>query len=175
MKSVRFIPLAVLSMALGACDQEPLKSKSPAEPPPLTQGVQAFVQVDNDQAQPGDRINVYVRVQMGTESQAKLGSYTGRLRFDPAAVAWVSDQPINDGLRVTNPKGADGGDVRFAGASATGFNDLALYHGVFEVRKAGYMTDLRAEMEELSSAATLGDLKPQLKLMPQIFLRAQAQ
>ncbi len=175
MSSVRTITLAVLAATLAACDQEPLKSKAPGEPPPPTQGVQAFVQVDNDQAQPGERVNVYVRVQMGTENQSKLGSYTGRLRFNPDALTWVSDEPINDGLRVTNPKGAGEGDVRFAGASAGGFSDLALYHGVYTVKKAGYANDLRADMEELSAAASLGNLKPQLQVMPQIFLRTQGQ
>ena len=174
MKTVRSFTVAVLALGLAACDQEPLKSKSPGEPPPLTLGAQAFVQVDNDLAKPGERVSVYVRVQLGTENQAKVGSYTGRLKFNPEALTWISDQPINDGLRVTNPKGAETGDVRFAGASAGGFTDLALYHGVFEVRKAGYMDQLRTEMEELSAATSLGDLKPQLKLMPQIFLRTQA-
>lgn len=163
-----------LAAALGACKDDPVPARSAAEPPPPTQGVQAFVQVDNDNAQPGDRVQVYVRMQVGTESQSKIGSYTGRLRFDPEVLTWVQDNQINDGLRVTNPSGAGEGDIRFAGASAAGFNDPALYQGEFEVRKAGYTNGLKLEMEELSAAATLGNLKPQLQVVPQTFLRVAA-
>ncbi|MBI4502690.1 MAG: hypothetical protein HY700_16210 [Gemmatimonadetes bacterium] len=172
MKSVHtFLLLAAGLAASTACNDDALKSKTPGEPPPLTQGVQAFVQVDNDQAQPGERINVYVRVQTGTESQAKVGSYTGRLKFDPELLSWVSDAQIDDGLRVVNPNGSANGEIRFAGASAAGFNDLQLYHGVFEVKKAGYTSQLGLQMEELSAAVSLGDLKPQLQVTPQVFLR----
>ena len=112
---------------------------------------------------------------MGTENQAKVGSYTGRLKFDPAALAWVSDQQIEDGLRVTNPKGAEAGEIRFAGAAPSGFNDLALYRGTFEVKKTGYVSNLVIQMDELSAAKTLGDMKAQLQIAPQVFLRAGAQ
>jgi hypothetical protein len=171
MKSVRSFLLVFPVLALAACDQEPVKST--ALPPPLTQGVQAFVQVDNDHANPGDRVNVYVQVQLGTETQSKIGSYTGRLTFDPEALTWVEDAQINDGLRVTNPNGAKSGEIRFAGAAASGFTNLALYRGTFEVKKAGYMSQLQLKMEELSAAKTLGNLRPQLQVTPQIFLRAQ--
>ena len=167
--------LATLLLATVACNDDALKSKVPAEPQPPAQGAQAFVQVDNDKAQPGDRVSVLVRVQLGTENQAKVGSYMGRLKFDPAALAWVSDQQIDDGLRVTNPNGAATGEIRFTGASATGFNDLSLYRGTFEVKKSGYVAGLAIQMEEMSAARTLGDMKPQLRVTPQVFLRAGAQ
>ena len=171
MKSVQMVLLGASLIALAACNDDTLKSKTPPEPPAPTQGVQAFVQVDNDHAQPGDRVNVYVRAQTGTESQARIGSYTGRLKFDPALISWVSDEQINDGLRVVNPKGAPDGEIRFAGAAAAGFSDLSLYHGVFEVKKAGYMAQLALQMDELSAAGTLGNLKPALRIAPQVFLR----
>lgn len=171
MKSVQMVLLTASLLALGACNDDALKSKLPPEPPAPTQGVQAFVQVDNDHAQPGDRVNVYVRAQTGTEAQTKIGSYTGRLKFDPAQLGWVSDQQINDGLRVVNPKGAPDGEIRFAGAAAAGFSDLSLYHGVFEVKKSGYMAQLALQMDELSAAGTLGNLKPTLRIAPQVFLR----
>jgi hypothetical protein len=167
--------LATLLLATIACNDDALKSKIPAEPQPPAQGAQAFVQVDNDKAQPGDRISVFVRVQLGTENQAKVGSYTGRLKFDPSALAWVNDQQIDDGLRVTNPNGASTGEIRFAGASAAGFNDLSLYRGTFEVKKTGYVGNLAIQMDELSAAKTLGDMKPELRVTPQVFLRAGAQ
>ncbi len=174
MKSVRVLMMIAIAGALTACkDDSPLKNIA-AEPPPPAQGIQAFVQVDNSNAQPGDHVQVYVRAQVGTESQAKIGSYTGRLHFDPATLVWVKDVEINDGLRVTNPGGASSGEIRFAGAAASGFNDLSLYHGEFEVKKTGYLSVLKTQIEELSAAHTLGNLQPQLRMVPQVFLRTAA-
>ena len=175
MRSVQMLTLTAALLVAVACNDDPLKSKTPGEPPAPAQGAQAFVQVDNVDAQPGERINVYVRVQLGTETQAKVGSYTGKLTFNAEALSWVSDQQINDGLRVINPAGSERGEIRFAGASANGFNDLGLYHGVFEVKKRDYMNQLAVQMDELSAAVTLRDLKPQLQVTPQIFLRADGQ
>lgn len=171
MRANRLLPFVAATL-IAACQDEPLISNTPDAPPAPTHGVQAFVQVDNDHAQPGERVHVYVRVQFGTETPARLGSYTGRLRFDPEALGWQSDVDINDNaLRVINPNGAAAGDVRFAGASAAGINDHTLYQGVFEVKKAGYMEGLRLEMEELSAAGALTNLKPDLRVAPQVFLR----
>lgn len=175
MRSVHVLSLAGLSLALLACNDDPLKSGLPETPPPLARGAQAFVQVDNAEAQAGDQVHVFVRVQLGTESSAKLGSYTGRLIFDPGILAFQSDIKINDGLRVTNPNGAASGEVRFAGASAAGFADLTLYEGVFEVKQTGYMDALKVQMEELSAAVTLTNLHQNLEVPEQVFFRKTGQ
>ncbi len=175
MRSVHVLSLAGLLFAVFACNDDPLKSGLPEAPPPPVQGVQAFVQVDNTQAQPGDQIHVFVRVQFGTETSAKLGSYTGRLNFDPQVLGYKGEAKINDGLRVTNPNGAAQGEVRFAGASAAGFADLTLYECIFEVKKAGYLDALRLNMEELSAAMTLADLHKNLEQPPQVFFRKSGQ
>lgn len=159
-------------LAVSACDDDPLASGTPEAPPPPATGVQAFVQVDDPQARPGDVVRVFVRVQFGTDTDARLGSYTGRLRFDAEAIGWTEDVAIDDGLRVTNPNGAGTGEIRFAGASAGGFADLTLYAGVFTVRKTGWLESLQLSMEELSAAETLGNLQPSLQVAPQIFLRS---
>jgi hypothetical protein len=165
--------LGALVAAL-ACEDDPLKSRMPEAPPPPSRGVQAFVQVSNTQARPGEEIRVSVRVQFGTDTDAKLGSYTGRLAFDPEVLSFKSETKINDGLRVTNPGGAGQGEIRFAGASASGFLDLTIFTGVFEVKKTGYTAVLKLTMEELSAALTLSDLTPGLNLPPQVFLRPTA-
>jgi hypothetical protein len=136
--------------------------------------VQAFVQVSSTDAKPGEEIQVFVRVQLGTDSDAKLGSYTGRLSFDPEVLAFKREFKINDGLRVTNPNGAGEGEIRFAGASATGFNDLTLFSAVFEVKRTGYTDVLKLTMEELSAALTLTDLYQELEVPNRIFLRPSA-
>lgn len=175
MRSVPALVLAALAAAAAGCADDPLKSGLPDLPPPLTRGVQAFVQVDNNRAQPGDQVHVFVRVQMGTETSAKLGSFTGRLTFDPAILAYTGEVKINDGLRVTNPNGAGTGEIRFAGAAAAGFADLTLYEGVFEVKQAGYLDALHVAMEELSAAVTLSDLHKELQQPQQVFLRKTGQ
>lgn len=174
MRSVRILPIVAALAALVACDEEPFTSKGPEAPPPPVEGVQAFLQVDNDRAQPGERVHVYVKVQFGTETSEKLGSYTGRITFDPEALNWLSNIDIDDGMRVVNPNHAAEGVVRFAGAAARGFEELTLYHGVFEVVDAGYMDKLALQMEELSASRTLTNLEPQLHVTPQVFLRETA-
>jgi hypothetical protein len=175
MRSVRFFSLAALSLAVLACNDDPLKSSLPETPPPPAKGVQAFVQVDKTDAQPGDQIHVYVRVQLGSETAAKLGSYTGRLSFDPAVLGYRSEVKINDGLRVTNPNGAEQGDLRFAGAAADGFADLTLYEAVFDVKKAGYLDAMKVNMEEMSAAKSLVNLRTQLQQPTQVFFRKSGQ
>ena len=169
MKSVRILSITGLALALVACD-EPLGSQRPDMPPAPATGIQAFLQVDNDNASVGQRIRVFVRVQFGVEENAKLGSYTGSLRFDPEVLAWRSDIAINDGLRVTNAESAPG-EVRFAGAAARGFEDNVLYHGEFVVKAENYLENLHFEMEELTAAGSLTDLAPSLAMTPNVFLR----
>jgi hypothetical protein len=171
MRTVHF--LVVGALALAACQDDPLTSRTPGEPSPPAQGIQAFIQVDNDRAQPGEQVRVWVKVQIGGETGARLGSYTGRLRFDPSALDFRAETPIDDGMRVTNPAGAPRGDLRFAGAAPAGFQSLTLYEAAFEVTKAGYMDQLRLEMEEVSAAISLTNLTPTLRVAPQVFLRAE--
>ena len=142
MKSVHFLSIAGLALAFMACDEDPFESQRPDMPPPPAQGIQAFLQVDNDNASPGQQIHVFVTVQFGADEDGKLGSYTGALRFSVEALEWKRDVAINDGLRVTNPESAPG-EVRFAGASARGFEDTVLYRGEFTVKSANYLDDLR--------------------------------
>jgi hypothetical protein len=172
MRSVRLLSFAVAVLALAGCDDDPLNSdRGPDQPPPPVEGIQAYLQVDNDEARPGEEVHVWVAVQFATGSDLKLGSYTGRISFDPESLDHQESVEINDGLRVVNPNEAAGGEIRFAGAAAHGFEDLAIYHGIFEVKDVEYMTGLELQMEELSAAMTLTDLEPQLQVAPQIFLR----
>jgi hypothetical protein len=171
MRPVSLLVLGVLTLA--GCEDDPLTSRTPGEPPPPAQGIQAFIQVDDDRAQPGDVVRVWVKVQIGGETDARLGSYTGRLRFDPAALDLRGETAINDGMRVTNPAGAAQGDLRFAGASPAGFQSLTLYEATFEVTKPDYMDGLRLEMEEVSAALSLTNLTPTLRVAPRVFLRVE--
>lgn len=166
------VPAAVLlSLALVACNEEPINSGNlPEEPAAPAEGIQAFLQVSDTEAEPGEAVRVYVRVQLPEGSATKLGSYTGEIRFDPRVIELREPVDINDGLRVTNPE-ADAGRVRFAGAAPNGFGDLTLFEGEFVVRGASWRDALSFQMSELSAAMTMSDLTPSLQVAPQIFLR----
>lgn len=165
--------LVCLGLALTACQDQPAQSTGPT-PPPVQQGVSAYITVDKLDAAVGQTVRVRVEVQVGSEQSYKLGSYTGRLRFSTAHLQFKSENPINDGLRVANATTASTGLIRFAGASATGFTNLVLYDASFEVKSADYASDLTLQMEELSAALSLTNLAPQLRVNRQIFLSRTA-
>lgn len=165
---MNILRFTLIGLALSACQDQP-RPTAPT-PPPVQTGVSAYVTVSNLNARPGQTVRVRVEVQVGTQQNFKLGSYTGRLRFNPARLEFKNENTISDGLRVANPMNAARGEVRFAGASATGFNNLVLYDGTFEVKGANYTSDLALQMEELSAALSLSNLQAQLRVNPQVFL-----
>jgi hypothetical protein len=61
------------------------------------------------------------------------------------------------------------GDIRCAGANATGFTTTTLYSAEFVVRSADYAAKLTLQMQELSAARSLQNLTPQLRLAPQVY------
>ena len=164
------IRLAVLTLALTACNDQPARTTGPTVPPPPQAGVAAFISVDRLDARPGDTVRVRVEVQVGTQQTFKVGSFTGRLHFSPTALQFQQENKISDGLRVSNPANAPKGEIRFAGASPTGFTTLVLYDGTFTVKSSDYTQGLSLVMEELSAAATLANLRASLKVNSQVFL-----
>ncbi|HYU09087.1 MAG TPA: cohesin domain-containing protein [Gemmatimonadales bacterium] len=159
------LPLRTIAMAVvlvgAACADEP--TRPDPLPPPPEQGVNAYVIVDNLHALAGQSVKVSVIVR-SADANLKVGSYTGRLHFDPAALQYKAEVTINDGLRVANPNGAGAGEIRFAGANATGFADLTLYSATFTVKAASWSRDLSLQMEELSAARSLANLSPRLQV-----------
>ncbi len=171
---MHLIRLAVLTLALTACNDQPARTTGPTTPPPPQSGVAAFISVDKLNAQPGETVRVRVEVQVGTQQTFKLGSYTGRLHFSPTALQFQAENKISDGLRVSNPANAPKGEIRFAGASPTGFTTLVLYDGTFTVKSPDYTAGLSLMMEEMSAASSLANLKASLKVNSQIFLSRTA-
>jgi hypothetical protein len=170
MLPLRSIAMAVV-LAGAACADEPTRPDPVI--PPVDQGVAAFVTVDNLHALPGQTVRVSVLVR-GADAAVKVGSYTGRLRFDPALVQYKGEVAINDGLRVANPNGAAAGEIRFAGASATGFANLTLYSATFTVKGGDWARSLTLLMEELSAARSLANLSPQLQVMRTVYVDGQS-
>jgi hypothetical protein len=159
--------IALVSLTLAACQDEPPVTGT--APPPVQNGVAAFVTVDNPDARVGQSVRVRVEVRVAAGQTFKVGSFTGRLRFDPSRVRFGAEHPISDGLRVANTTGAAAGEIRFAGAAPAGFTTLVLYDATFEVRAAGFAPTLQLQMEELSAATTLQNLAPQLNVSRQVF------
>ena len=168
------LPLRSIAMAVvlfgAACADEP--TKPDPLPPPVDQGVNAYIVVDNLHAAIGQTVKVSVVVR-AADANVKVGSFTGRLHFDAAALQYKAEVPINDGLRVANPNGAGTGEIRFAGASATGFADLTLYSATFTVKQANWTGGLALQMEELSAAKSLTNLSPQLQVQRRVFAAEQ--
>lgn len=168
---MNIIRVALVGLVLAGCQDEPAATAPPPEP---QQGVQAFVTVSNLNARPGQTVRARVEVAVGSEQTYKVGSFTGRLRFDTAKLVFVAENTISDGLRVANTQGAAQGELRFAGAAPTGFQTLVLYDATFEVKQAGYAQAFELIVEELSAALSLTNLHPNLRVSNQVFLRPQA-
>ncbi len=166
---LRSIAIAVVLVG-AACADEPTRPDPVI--PPVDQGVTAFVTVDNLHAIPGQTVRVSVQVR-AADAGLKVGSYTGRLRFDPALVQYKSEVAINDGLRVANPNGAATGEIRFAGAHAAGFANLTLYSAQFTVKGGDWVRSLTLQMEELSAALSLANLSTQMQVMRAVYADGQ--
>lgn len=168
------LPLRSIAMAIvlvgAACADEP--TRPDPLPPPPPQGVDAFVIADNLHATPGQTVTISVIVR-SADANVKVGSYTGRLHFNAASLQYKAEVAINDGLRVANPNGAGAGEIRFAGASATGFANLTLYSATFTVKSPGWARELTLQMEELSAARSLTNLSPKLQVSRTVFASGQ--
>lgn len=76
------------------------------------------VSIVRDSPTIGDRIVLLVRVE---GAGMVLGSYEGRVAFDPSALVVDSVVAGRDGSRFVNPSAAQRGTIRFAGFTTTGF------------------------------------------------------
>ncbi len=87
----------------------------------------------------------------------KIGSFTGRLRFDPAVMTYVGEIGIDDGtLRVSNP---GTGEIRVAGASASGINAAVLASFRFVATDTAALRRITFAIEELHELSH-ADLQP---------------
>jgi hypothetical protein len=77
----------------------------------------------------------------------KIGSFTGRLRYDQTALEYGGEVATTDGtLRAVNP---GSGEVRVAGASAAGVDRASLAVFRFHVRNASVVPGLQFDLDEL--------------------------
>ena len=77
----------------------------------------------------------------------KIGSFTGRLRYDQAVLEYGGEVAITDGtLRAVNP---GSGEVRVAGASAAGVDRASLAVFRFRMRNGSENPGLQFDLDEL--------------------------
>lgn len=77
----------------------------------------------------------------------KIGSVTGRLRFNPSALRYDGEVDLADGtMRASNPEASD---IRVASASALGLNVARLATFRFVVIDAALPQNLTFDVEEL--------------------------
>jgi hypothetical protein len=96
-------------------------------------------------------------------NQGTVGSYTARINYDPTALRFDGEIPIDDkGLRASN---ASSGLVRFAGAAATGFTDGRLASYRFAVLQANGARTLSLVVDEMHMISRL-DAKSTLTVAP---------
>ena len=105
-----------------------------------------------------------VAVWMESDEQ-RLGAYQARLQFDPTSLSYSGSESSDEGFRVLNSGNAAGGELRFAGFDATGFDDP-------EVLRIRFESDRLAEPGELQvlneAVGTLeGEAVPEAKMSAQ--------
>lgn len=97
-----------------------------------------------------------------------LGSFTGRLHFNPASLQYDSEVPIGDG--TTRAVNHVGDVIRVAGISTSGINAARLVTFRFRVIDKAALETMRFELEEVheSSATNLLSLvrSPSLVRVP---------
>ena len=91
----------------------------------------------------------------------KIGSFTGRLRFDPSALSYESEVALTDAtLRASNP---GIGVIRVAGVSTVGVDVTRLAAFRFTVKNAEGLSSVRFDVEELHEL-THADLHADVRL-----------
>lgn len=77
----------------------------------------------------------------------RIGSFTGRIRFDPAALLYESEVALSDGtMRASNP---GEGVIRVAGASLSGVDVTQLAAFRFKVLNAAALSAVQFDLEEV--------------------------
>lgn len=144
MKHVNSATLAALLFALAACKDASSIVQKPATPTQNSITPRATFVLRGDTA----LVTVVLDV---TGDVGRIGSFTGRLKFDHAAMTYVSESPISDGTLRASNRGTD--EVRVAGASSTGIDRAALASFRFAVRDTLALHTLRFDLEELHELA----------------------
>ena len=132
--------VVALSLGVGGCRDASRILQSSGQPVPRAIAPRAIVTTSG--------ANAVVTLVLDVRGDVgKIGSFTGRLRYDPAVLTYDGDVALTDGtLRASNPAL---GEIRVAGASVTGVDVARLAVFRFIVKDASALRDVRFEIDEL--------------------------
>jgi len=145
-----FAPLAAIVLIAG-CDRDPTRPVPVVETEPQTV---AFLVMSDTAPVPGDEVSVTA----GTRAVAGIGSFTARLRFDAARLAYIGTDAAS-GMRAVNER--EPGLLIVAGADPSGFIGDQLFTVRFRVIGAGSAAGLQLEIAELTGT-NFASLMPSL-------------
>jgi hypothetical protein len=146
---VRGLAAAFFALAAVACGEQAASRATSSDVSARTITPQVFVRSAGDTA--------FVTLALDVRGDTgRIGSYTGRVRYNSAALVFESEVAQSDGaLRASN---AEGDSIRVAGVSRTGVDPANLAAFRFRVRNPAGLQSLAFEIDELHQT-TRDDLK----------------
>ncbi len=140
--SIRLLPCVAIALAIAASGCHEYRSVVPTVDQPASRSITPRIDVTSSGTSAVITLALDVQGDVG-----KIGSFTGRLHFDPAGLAYDDEVVLSDGtLRASNP---GVGEIRFAGASAAGVEIAALAKFRFTVKNAAALQGVRFDLEEI--------------------------
>lgn len=138
-----------LAVGFSACADEPTRPAGTGEDAILRPGVNVYLTLDSEAAEPGSRVRVVGKVRpVGVEITPT--GFCVDLSYDPEKLAPVEAVTLDDGvLRVSNLK-AGPGLVKLAGAAPNGLASDALFAIEMKVVAHGYADGLSLGVNELT-------------------------
>jgi hypothetical protein len=154
MKGWGYAALALLgSVTLGgvvsACKEEPTRPLQNEEQQILRSGLNVYLTVDSDDANPGARVRVSAKVRAVGVDLTPTG-FQVEVRYDPEKLEPIEATALEDGaLRAVNLS-AGSGLIRAAGAAANGIGGDVLFALEMKVKAPGYRETLAVDVKELT-------------------------
>lgn len=164
---------AVLVVAL-ACSEDHVVGPTPAgvddvATPGADSGVQIAVAADPFEA--GQQV---LRI-LVVPSELALGSYQGRVTFDPEQFELMDARVPDGGFRVVNTEPAAEGLIRFAGFTVDGFGETEVLALRFRTTRPIEPTEVTLELEVAGTLEGEAVPRPRLSVMRGAFLRVNRQ
>ena len=156
-----------LALGFSACTDEPTRPAGTGEDAILRPGVNVYLTLDSETAEPGCRVRVMGKVRPVGVEITPTGFYVD-LSYDPEKLAAVEAVTLDDGvLRVSNLE-AGPGLVKIAGAAPDGLEGDVLFVIEMKVKADGYAADLGLSVNELTIVEKdFMDVAPDVVIPPQ--------
>ena len=153
-ESIRRFAMLYTAILIGAvataCDDDhPIMLEQGHELVVMEQGINAYLVVSSDEEGSGSTIEVEARVRVVGEDLSPT-AFLANLRYDTDYLEPVTVIPQDDDVvRAVNLEYAPG-IIKAAGAGADGLGTEIMEAVTMKVKKAGYMTSLSIDLDELT-------------------------